>query len=60
MFESFKAYFQAKTNITEEQFDSIATNLQYKKSKKEPSFSIKAIFVIIRFLFQKDYYVPTP
>ena len=34
MFESFKAYFQAKTNITEEQFDSIATNLQYKKIEK--------------------------
>lgn len=34
MFDSFKTYFQAKTNITEEQFDSIATNLQYKKVEK--------------------------
>ena len=34
MLDSFKTYFQSKTNLTDEQFHSISANLQFKKVEK--------------------------
>jgi CRP-like cAMP-binding protein len=35
MLDSFKTYFQSKTNLTDEQFLSIASTLQFKKVEKD-------------------------
>lgn len=34
MLDSFKTYFQSKTNLTDEQFESITDTLQFKKVEK--------------------------
>jgi CRP-like cAMP-binding protein len=34
MLDSFKTYFQSKTNLTDEQFESITDTLQFKKIEK--------------------------
>jgi hypothetical protein len=34
MLDSFKIYFQSKTNLTDEQFESITDTLQFKKAEK--------------------------
>jgi CRP-like cAMP-binding protein len=34
MLDSFKTYFQSKTNLTDEQFESITDTLQFKKAEK--------------------------